>query len=218
MSLILRQSISPSAEFGLLEISSLPVSDLVENLITDPKEKSEILSLKNEIRIKEILGTKSLIRELLGKEAQLFYDANGKPHLINSDLHISFSHSCDYIAAIVEKNHSTGIDIQKITPKILRIKEKFLSKRELDEIDEKPDLLEILHVLWGAKECMFKEHGEGNIIFSEQMYVFPFDYNNNGEIRASLKIKNKIKSFNLDYKKINSYMLVYVRELANIVT
>lgn len=217
MGLILKQSISSSAEIGLWEINSLPLKELIKTMILSEKDKLEIFSPGNEFRKKEILATKMLIQELLGKEAEIFYDKNGKPHLKNSAAHISLSHSYQYVAAIIDQKNPTGIDIQKITPKIIRIKEKYLSQNELTFLSGQQNI-EKLHVLWGAKECIYKEHGEGNIIFSQHIHVKPFDYKTRGEIIARLELKNYKKNFILGYKKLNDYMLVYIRELVNIVT
>lgn len=194
------------------------MEELMNNSALDGKSRSEILALKNESRKREVIATKMLMRELLGKEADIFYDKNGKPFLKNSNGHISISHSGEYVAAIIDKKNSTGIDVQKITGKILRIKEKFLSKTELENVSARPDIMEALHVLWGAKECIYKEHGAGNIIFSEQIFIEPFDFNSGGEIKGRLELKNHKKFFTLCYRKLNGYMLVYIRELANIVT
>lgn len=218
MGIILRQAVSPSAEIGLWDITSSSMEDLMKNMVLDEKNKSEILALKNESRKKEVLTTKMLMQELLGKETELFYDQNGKPFLKNSGIHISLSHSGKYVAAIIDKKHPTGIDIQKMTAKITRIKEKFLSKTELENISGKQNDIEALHVLWGAKECIFKEHGAGNIIFSEQIIIEPFDFNSEGEIKGRLELKNHKIFFTLGYRELSGYMLVYIRELANIVT
>lgn len=216
MGMILREAVSPSAEIGILEITSSSAEELIKAL---PEErKPEFLSLKNEFRKKEILATKILIMELLGKEADIFYDKNGKPFLKNSNVHISLSHSGHYVAAISDKKNSTGIDIQKITLKIDRIKEKFLGKNELSYVSAGKNIIDTLHVLWGAKECIYKEHGAGDIVFSQQIIIAPFDFNGRGEIKGYLQLKNLEKQYALEYRKLNDYMLVYIRELANIVT
>ena len=54
-----------------------------------------------------------------------------KPYLPNEQYHFSISHCGDYAAAIVSNNQRVGIDIEIPSPKVEKIKEKFLNEKEL---------------------------------------------------------------------------------------
>ena len=95
-----------------------------------------------------------------------------KPFLVNEAFHFSISHCGDYAAAIVSKSNRVGVDIEIISEKIGRIREKFLSVEEqniLNEVIEIQQLiLEVPHVMlemrlltcaWSIKEAMFKWYG-----------------------------------------------------------
>lgn len=207
MPLVIKNKISTSTALGIWKMDEIPNDFFGE----------KISSVKNHIRKKEIYSTELLIKELCGKNSEIFYDENGKPHLKNSTKKISISHSHKYVAAIIEKRFETGIDIQKITPKILKIQKKFLHKKELEFIAKNKNKLEIIHVIWGAKECLYKAHGKGKIIFSENIFVDPFPYKNCRKISAHLILQNEKKSFHLHYEKRDDYMLVYIADLTNIV-
>lgn len=217
MGIIFKRNVSTSAGICLWEHPEGTAEAIMGDYPFSEKEKKEILSPAIEIRRKEILASKILIKELCGNEAGISNDEKGKPHLINAVGNISISHSGRYATAICEKKHSTGIDIQKITPKIIRIKEKFLSRDELDFVPPSDKGTDVLHVLWGAKECLFKQHGTGNLVFSENLRIDWFEIQTKGEINASVGLKNLRKNFRLHYEKFNNYMLVYIMELVNIV-
>ena len=218
MKVVFHNKISESCEVGILEIPPVEAHEIMGTVTLTKNEKVELTRIKNDNRKKEIIGTRFLIRKMLGNNAKIFYDEFGKPHLKKSSLHISISHSHQYVAVIIDKKHSTGIDIQKITPKILRIKDKFLNRKELAEIESNKDISGQLHLYWGVKESIYKEHGKGNINFAEQILIEPVDIIRSNEVKATLDWELGRKKFVLEFKFFNGFMLVYIRDLANIVS
>ena len=103
-----------------------------------------------------------------------------KPFLANEEFHFSISHCGDYAAAIVSKNKRVGIDIEIPSPKVERIKNKFLSPHELAQFEntlptpdfrlQTPDS-GLLTLLWSAKEAVFKWYGDGGVDFSEHIQL-----------------------------------------------
>ncbi len=72
--------------------------------------------------------------------------------------YISISHSNDYAIAFVAEK-SCGIDIQRITERILRVKERFCHRSEeklLQSIDDDAHQRKNLTLLWAAKEAIKK--------------------------------------------------------------
>ena len=57
-----------------------------------------------------------------------------KPFLPDEEYHFSISHCGDYAAVIVSKDHRVGIDVELVTPKVEKVKRKFLSNEELSNI------------------------------------------------------------------------------------
>src|ERR1700716_2841442 len=86
-----------------------------------------------------------------------------KPFLANEEFHFSISHCGDYAAAIVSKSKRVGIDIEIPSPKVERIKNKFLSQHELDKFNNTLPTTDsrLLTLLWSAKEAVFKWYGDG---------------------------------------------------------
>jgi 4'-phosphopantetheinyl transferase EntD len=106
-----------------------------------------------------------------------------KPFLENEQYHFSISHCGDYAAAIASKNERVGIDIELVTPKIERVKHKFVNEDEmlflndeykafLEQFGMREKLeMEFLTMLWSAKESIFKWYGSGQMDFKQHMQL-----------------------------------------------
>jgi 4'-phosphopantetheinyl transferase len=111
------------------------------------------LTVKRDI---ETQGKNYLINKLLDKDVEIKYDDKGKPYLAKDNRHISISHSHNKLAIIINEHESTGIDIELIRDKVLKIKHKFLSESELKDANDDVDKLLIY---WAAKETLYKIYG-----------------------------------------------------------
>src|SRR6187549_158058 len=92
-----------------------------------------------------------------------------KPYLPNEEYHFSISHCGDYAAVIVSKDHRVGIDIELVTEKVERIKHKFLSAEELNNIQHTTHNTQYLTLLWSCKEAVFKWYGNGGVDFKDNI-------------------------------------------------
>ncbi len=112
-----------------------------------------------------------------------------KPFLPKEQYHFSISHCRSYAAAIVSNHFRVGIDVEQITHRVDSIKSKFLHPEELHFVNNQPknNELELLTVLWSAKEAMFKWFGDGEVDFKEMMRTFPFELKENGIIDGCFK-------------------------------
>ena len=109
-----------------------------------------------------------------------------KPFLPDEKYHFSISHCGDYAAAIVSSKERVGIDIEIITPRVERIKYKFLHADELAFVHshETHEQINLLTLLWSTKEAMFKWWGRGDVDFSEVMLTGQFVFAETGIIPA----------------------------------
>ena len=161
------------------------------------------LTSKREIEGK---GKGFLLNSLLKKETEVCYNEKGKPYLKDDPIHISISHSHNQLAIIINEFESTGIDIELIRDKILKIKHKFLSKQEL--IDANNDV-ETLLIYWAAKETLYKIYGQKEVDFIEHLFVKPFTKHKLGLIIGEIKMSNFTEAFELKYQILEDYVLVY---------
>lgn len=165
--------------------------------------KTNHLNTKREI---ENQGKRYLLNNLLGEEIEIEYDAKGKPYLPKNNKHISISHSHNRLAIIINEKEPTGIDIELIREKVLKIKHKFLS---VTEICDANDDVEKLLIYWAAKETLYKIYGLKEVDFIEHLFVKPFTKHNFGEIIGEIKLPNFNETFELHYQLLKDYVLVY---------
>lgn len=183
--------------------------------LEDEKEldSSEILSSSQAVAIgyrqSHSEACRELIKTITGWDSvTVLKDNYGKPYLKNSKSQISFSHSGNYAAAIYNTSDSVGIDIQEIKNKIIEIAPKFTSQKEFDYIENESQI-KMLHVIWGAKEAMFKKYGRGEVLFKEHIFVHPFSLEDKGHVTVSFYKEHSENTYMFKYQFYKNYCLVY---------
>jgi phosphopantetheinyl transferase (holo-ACP synthase) len=151
----------------------------------------------SEKRIVELCGMRMLTKH--AGVPQIKYLENGKPVLDSG--HISFSH-CSDVVGMMLSDKPVGLDIQKPTEKLLRIRERFCNSRELDLAG---DSLEDLTIIWSTKEAVFKVYGE-NVAFGEQMNVL---WNGEHETHKCVVSAPYDRTFSLQREWIEEHLVVY---------
>jgi 4'-phosphopantetheinyl transferase EntD len=96
-----------------------------------------------------------------------------KPYLEYEQYHFSISHFGQYAAAIVSSTNRVGVDVEKTSPSIEKIRNKFLSPHEseiaFEGIEKSGHRLRQLTLLWSAKESIFKWYSLGKVNFKEHI-------------------------------------------------
>lgn len=135
-----------------------------------------------------------------------------KPFLPNEQYHFSISHCGNIAAAIASSGYRVGIDVEFITPKVERIKHKFLHAEEMRFVNAQPQhmQLQLLSILWSAKEAMFKWFGNGEVDFSEMMRTQPFLVEPEGVIEAAFLKGDFQQRLTLQFKLLGELTAVWV--------
>lgn len=189
-----------------------PESFFLEKMELSAAEEEELRDLKGHRRV-EMLAARWLLHEMTGEERRknCHKDQYGKPFLTDFPQEMSISHSMDWIAAIFSPK-PVGIDIQIITEKIARIASKFMRPEEAACLSG-DHFLEHLHVFWGAKEALYKAYGKKELDFRGHIFLHPFDYNlEEGKCSGYIHKEDYHESFDIFYRKIDDYLLVYAVE------
>jgi len=153
----------------------------------------------------ERAGSIYLLGELLNtKEFELNYTPANKPFLKGRTEHISISHSHDKLAIIINQNESTGIDIELMRDKVLKIQHKFLNPTELAFAK---DNVERLITIWAAKEALYKVYGLKEVDFIKNLFIEDFE---STDIFGKIDIGSFNKSYKLISENLDGYKLVYV--------
>jgi 4'-phosphopantetheinyl transferase len=182
---------------------------LLSSVTLTDEEKDNYAAFLHDTRRKQWLAVRLLTKELTGDFLPISYNEFEKPYIANGSWKISISHSKDKAAIILCKHKDCGIDIESYHPKIEELASKFISNEEMKFLSEN-HRKEQIHLIWGAKEALYKLYGKGNIIFNENLKIFPFDYKEKGTITAMIIVPTLIKKLTLDYEKLNEFTLVYV--------
>lgn len=170
------------------------LTESVEELHTQIGNRFEVCldGLNNLTRQKERLASRLLVEALCGTYCEVAYRSNGEPYLEGSNLHISISHTKNYVAVAVAP-YRIGIDIEYTSDRVLRIQEKFLNRLELTSLESAPNTAATALVFWCAKEALYKkllhkepeftlftcqvQHQTASITYQES--TFPFAYQQN---------------------------------------
>ena len=100
----------------------------------------------------------------------LFKEENGRPVLKDSMISVSFSHSKDHLACLIDfLGKPVGVDIERIRDNIGSIAPKFVSETDSTSFNE----INMHHqLIWGAKEVLFKIYAKGELDFKQHMHVY----------------------------------------------
>ena len=195
------KNVSEFNKIGVWKITESE-TELSEQLINKGFVIKDKPNSPNKTRITQWLATRLLLTEFFD-EVSINYTNLGKPYL-NNGWFISISHSNEFVAINLNKNNDCGIDIEKITPKIERIKHKFLNPSDLQNVTS----LEHLTLYWGAKEALYKYYGKKEVLFIENLFVTNFSSNKNNFI-GSIELQNYSKKIDMKYEILEGHTLVY---------
>ena len=195
MALYKTLTVSPTTKVLIWKIEE-STEELKNGISLTEKNTARLDGMKSDIHQKGFLSIRHLLKEVGLTDADLDYDAYGKPHL-DAGRYISISHSFTFTAIIFSDNLPVGIDVEKQREKILKIAHKFTPFEEYKTIANVDALISKLTIVWGAKESLYKIYGKKKLLFLHHIFVDDFkfeDKKTKGEIRfngeeASYKIE-----------------------------
>ena len=207
MPLLLDKKIANHTRVAVWKVEE-PNSFFIEALGLDKEE----LAAYNQMRAhrqKEWLSSRYLLHLISSDDTRckVVKTENGKPFRKNGDYEISISHSQQYTAVIISPK-LVGLDIQTQQAKITRIAHKFVSNKEALRIPEQEAAFRY-HILWGAKEAMYKAYGLRELDFKQHMHVFPFILSESEmELKGFVSKKPIYQLYNLYVQQIEDCFLV----------
>lgn len=197
-------------EDGLIGIRKIADNHqiLLESLPHAQQKLAEeyISKIRSERRIIEWLTTRVLLFELLGKEKTIGNRLDGRPFLVDDSYRISISHTRDYVAILLHKHYSVGIDVETISERVTKLADKFISEEEYIDSSQKV-VHQLLH--WSAKETMFKMMEESEIDFKEHLHVQAFTPHAKGIFHAYESRSEQQKKFQIHYEILPDAVLTW---------
>lgn len=211
MPIVLNKKIDDQTVLAVWKIDETE-EQLLSSLQLKQHELDVITSLSAGKRALHWLSTRVLLRKMLNTadyiDCQM--DEHGKPYLVNSDTHISLSHSYDYASVIISKDKKVGVDIELIKMKIKSIKHKFLSDVELAQ-KQIGDNTNGLYVCWCAKEAIYKWYGKKGLEFKQHIHIKSFKLKDEGSLQAIVELPEGTRELTVNYfKTTDGYMLGYI--------
>lgn len=119
-----------------------------------------------ESRYQQFLVTQLLFVTMFPGQ-KLSYESTGKP-ITNSNSFVSISHS-GKIVVMMKSEIACGVDIERIHPRVEKVKHKYLTDDELLRVQSAST--EELVRYWTAKEAMFKVHGSEDVFMRSNIFV-----------------------------------------------
>jgi 4'-phosphopantetheinyl transferase EntD len=209
MALVHFEEVNPEASWGIWKIEETEEELLLK---LDPG-KTDLVHFESiqhpRIRL-ESIASRMIVKELAeskGHEYQgIFKNKNGKPFLYNSPLHISYSHTEQYAAAIVHSEKPCGIDMEHIQEKMVRVSSRFLSEAELKNTGSD---LEKICIYWCAKEAMYKLYNLKHTEFKGNLKVAPFEKSIDGELEGVIHVGSFLSKTELKYRLFGGVVAAY---------
>ena len=195
------KNVTKSIKIGIWKITETK-EELSKTIINRGFNKATLYQTKNKQRLKQWIATRLLLCEFFDNEP-IVYDNLGKPHL-NNGWFISISHSNEFVAIILNKDSHCGIDIEKVSEKVGRIKHKYLNTKDLKNITS----LEHLTLYWGAKEALYKYYGKKEVLFIENLFIEKFSENKDS-FEGRIELPDFQITIPMEYEIINDYILTY---------
>jgi len=153
-----------------------PLAFFREKIRLSAQGEGSFLALRHPGRQIEILASRYALHLASGSTDVMIIkkDAFGKPFLPDTDLHISLSHTRDFVAAMVSPR-PCGIDIQRYDMKILKLAKKFLDQNELESKPIDRELSFLTHC-WAIKEAAYKTYGKKGLDFRENIKILDMEF------------------------------------------
>ena len=147
------------------------VAQLSSGLTLSQREEERLTTLHSEKKQREFLAIRHLLQQAQLPTTALYYTPEGKPLLEGQC--ISITHSQDFVM-IALSPRPIGIDIERCTPRILRLASRFTPWQAPSDMDELTQIRAYTQ-LWTIKEALYKVTDLPSVRFYEDLQVPHFE-------------------------------------------
>jgi 4'-phosphopantetheinyl transferase EntD len=208
MGIVIDQKVNNDCRLGVWEIEET-YDELLSQLNLPEADLEKVQNFKSKTRKLEWLSVRVLLKKLHKRDMHIKYNESRKPFLTDNSFNISISHSEQYTSVLLCKgNHSVGIDIEKMKPKIENIAPKFLKDEEISNIYENQKIYH-LYLHWCAKESLYKLFDKKNIRFKDNITIEPFIPQDRGTIFGKVNNSEIQTRVQLNYFHLENYSFVW---------
>ena len=150
--------------FWKIEENAMELSDIIADggmLLSQAQKR-----FKSTKRQREWLATRALLMQTPYKKSQILYHSNGQPYLENSNMHISISHTVEFVAVAIAGT-PVGIDIEMKNRNALAVSNAFLQPQETEALQGNTDRNKEALRMWTAKEAAFKLYPDRSLVLKD---------------------------------------------------
>lgn len=174
--------------YKIINVSDLSEDDIRNTFDLLSKEQLDYISTLCEKRRIQSVAVRTALHLLINEYklnisvSSLAFNKSNKPYFIGSNLHLSFSHSDEYVACAVA-DAPVGIDIEKIKP----VKDSVIKRVcSLDEQNYINNSNSSFFTVWTLKEAYIKANGfnkmsDINTVKEDKISMYPDEFST-GEI------------------------------------
>ncbi|SIT91905.1 4'-phosphopantetheinyl transferase superfamily protein [Pontibacter indicus] len=186
---------SPEALRSLLPAHFIPDKSLEQ---THPRRQREWLASR--------ALAYQLLRRFTDAPLPLLRDTTGKPLFAGAPFQLSITHSPQLAAVILSEKYDVGIDLELVSPKALRVADKFLTDKEktFTSDNEQQTCL-----YWSAKETLYKMYSRKRLIFKENLLVEPAQSPENNLLQGHVITDNFSKLYQIHHEVLHNHVLTY---------
>jgi len=198
-SLYLKEIHKGEAELTMLDFKE--ISDL-DTTFLYTIEQEDLSQLKSKKRQREFFA----IRAIRNKKGILFpisYNPIGAPFFEGSSLHLSISHSNE-IAVLATAPFNIGIDLEPITERILRIKDRFANIEEVSLFTFNE--AKTLTIIWTIKEVLYKLSGLKNINMLSEMNIMSIE---NDLATCKFRTESGVRFVQIKFQEIANFIISF---------
>ncbi|MEO6758979.1 MAG: 4'-phosphopantetheinyl transferase superfamily protein [Saprospiraceae bacterium] len=199
MPLLLTTHPFPESTFGLWQVLETEAF-FRDQLRLSPVEENELAKYQLALRRREWLAVRWLVHLLSDQPVRLplTKDTFAKPFFPDDAGQIcSLSHSQGLVGALLAKKESgaVGCDLQVLVDKMPRLAPRFLNPVEMEFVGQQTlaDQFDLVHLLWTAKESLYKAYGIKELDFRAHLQVAPFSWDGYAATTTGTIVKNDFR-------------------------
>ena len=143
------------------------VAQLSAGLTLSQREEERLTTIHSQKKQREFLAIRHLLQQAQLPTTALYYTPEGKPQLEGQYISITHSHNFVMIAL---SPRPIGIDIERCTPRILRLAPRFTPWQAPPDMDELTQI-QAYTQLWTIKEALYKIADQPSVRFYEDLQI-----------------------------------------------
>ncbi len=145
--------------------------------------------------------------------SQITLNPAGKPIIETGTTHFSISHTIGFAAAIIASEVPVGIDIEHISPRVLKVERKFLNEHEFSLLSpfSLPDRIAYASLFWSIKETVYKCKGKGGVDISHDISIISFLQAEKGV--AQVKVGKQEGIYPVHYQRVNEVWFSHMQAI-----